>query len=319
MTLLDVVRSYYRRQRAIARRTQDAARQVWRSVDPADLNGSWRAQADRMLVTVAAGQLLSAQGADLYLDEVLSEQGFDVTGAARTKPTALAGVASDGRSLDTLLNEPGVRAQAALGGRRYGADPNGPIVSVTPLEPAQAMATGEAALLTIVGTQVQDAGRVATGVGITARPEVTTWVRLLSPPSCGRCAILAGRRYRYSDGFQRHPNCDCLMVPASEDVAGDLRTDPRAYFASLTRADQERYFGVNNTRAILDGADMNQVVNAGRSTDTAGGRKFTRDGATRIGAARGRGAFRPTPEQIYAEATDRDDAIRLLRRFGFIF
>jgi hypothetical protein len=27
--------------------------------------------------------------------------------------------------------------------------------------------------------------------------------------------VLAGRVYRYSSGFLRHPNCDCTMIPTS--------------------------------------------------------------------------------------------------------
>ena len=63
----------------------------------------------------------------------------------------------------------------------------------------------------IVSALVSDAGRSAESVATAARPNVG-YVRFLSPPSCARCAILAGRVYRYSQGFQRHPGCDCTMV-----------------------------------------------------------------------------------------------------------
>jgi hypothetical protein len=42
------------------------------------------------------------------------------------------------------------------------------------------------------------------------------WIRVLDPPSCGRCAILAGRFYKWSDGFLRHPNC----FPAGTVISG---------------------------------------------------------------------------------------------------
>lgn len=303
MALRDVALAYYRFMRALTRRTQDAARQLWRELTLADLDGSWRPLADRMLVTVASGQLLAAQQADAYLDAAVGEQGADLAAFGRVAPSALAGVASDGRSLDDLLREPVIRVKTTIGS---GA------------RPAQALGSGEAAMLRIAGTQVQDAGRVATGVGIAARPAVTGWVRMLNPPSCGRCAVLAGRRYRWSDGFRRHPLCDCVHVPAVEDSADDLRTDPDRYFRSLSSEDQDRYFGVANARAIRDGADMGRVVNAtGRAsgTATAGGRKYTTDATTRRGTGR---RARLTPESIYAEATDRDDAVRLLRVHGYI-
>lgn len=317
--VLPVAQLLYRRQREVARRTREAAQQVWRQVDPADLTGSWAAQADRMLVIAATGQAIAARNAAPYLAEVLGEQ--DLGYADLLRPARFVGAASDGRSLDGLLAEPVIRTGMALSGLRY---PTGE--RVPPAEPLDALAAGESALVRIVDTQVRDAERQAIGVGIAATETVTGWVRMLTPPSCGRCAILAGRMYRWSQGFARHDLCQCVMIPAREDVADDLRTDPRAYFDSLSPGDQSRYFGANASRAIRDGADMNQVINAARSTYTAGGHRFTRDGATgrgaagsRLGARRGHVAARITPEEIYDQAADRGDAIRLLRRHRFIF
>jgi len=303
MALLDVALAYYRFMRALTRRTQDATRRLWQEVELANLDGSYGTLADRMLVTVAAAQLLAAQQADPYLTAALTEQGADLDPLGRLVPSSLAGVASDGRSLDDLLYGSVVWVKTALASGEA---------------PARALASGEAALTRAVGTQVQDAGRVATGVGITARPQVTGWVRMLNPPSCGRCAILAGRIYKWSDGFRRHPMCDCVNCPAVEDAADDLRTDPDAYFQSLTSGDQERYFGKANADAIRDGANMGRVVNAtGRRSGTsiAGGRKFTTDATTARGTGR---RARLTPEAIYKEATDRTDAVRLLRLHGYL-
>jgi hypothetical protein len=55
-----------------------------------------------------------------------------------------------------------------------------------------------------------------------------------------------------------------VNVPAVEDVADDIRTDPAAYFHSLTTAEQNRYFTKSGAEAIRAGADINQVVNARR-------------------------------------------------------
>lgn len=65
----------------------------------------------------------------------------------------------------------------------------------------------------IVSSLVNDAGRSAMGAWVASRRTETGYIRTLTPPSCSRCAILAGRWYRWSDGFQRHPGCDCEMVP----------------------------------------------------------------------------------------------------------
>lgn len=112
-------------------------------------------------------------------------------------------------------------------------------------------------------------------------------------------------------------SCDCVHVPTAEDTADDLRTDPRAYFDSLTPADQDRYFSKANAQAIRDGADMNQIVNAtGRSSGmTVAGRQYTTEATTR----RGTGRVRLTPETIYTAAANREDAVRLLRVHGYLF
>ena len=58
----------------------------------------------------------------------------------------------------------------------------------------------------LVSSLVQDAGRAAQLTDVTTRPHVRH-VRHLNLPSCSRCAVLAGRVYRYSEGFRRHPGC----------------------------------------------------------------------------------------------------------------
>ncbi len=153
------------------------------------------------------------------------------------------------------------------------------------------------------------------------------WIRMLTPPSCGRCAVLAGRWYGWNEGFQRHPNCDCRHIPALEDDGGDLTTDPKRYFDSLTEEEQNAYFGFAAAEAIRNGADIAQVINAQNregGSYTVDGRQYTREGTTRRGYFGGTEAGRkkirrPTPVQIYRDANgDRDEAIRLLTRFGYI-
>lgn len=156
----------------------------------------------------------------------------------------------------------------------------------------------------LVGTLVQDAGRSAMSVATAIRPAVGGHVRYLNLPSCGRCAVLAGRVYRWSDGFQRHPLCDCQMVPTTQERATELVPDPMVAF----ERGQIRGLSQDDTRAIRDGADLGQVVNVRRRKAglTDGGRVLTRAG-------------RPTPAGIYRAANgDRDVAVDLLRRHGYI-
>ena len=147
---------------------------------------------------------------------------------------------------------------------------------------------------------VQDAARAAESVAIAVRPNIYH-VRYVNPPCCARCAILAGRVYRWSQGFERHPNCDCSMIPTT--IASVYAQDPDQLVADgqvrgLSKADQQ---------ALRDGADLGQVVNvrsrAAGLSDATGA------------IVRGR---RPTPAGIYRLASDREQAVDLLRRYGYI-
>jgi hypothetical protein len=123
--------------------------------------------------------------------------------------------------------------------------------------------------------------------------------------------ILAGRFYRWNAGFNRHPRCDCTGQPVvSAAAANDKLTRPRTYFDSLDPAEQDRAFTKAGAQAIRDGADIAKVVNARRGMYTADGKIYTREAAGR--------RPRIMPEQLYRDARDRADAIRLLRLHGFI-
>lgn len=212
----------------------------------------------------------AAQEGAQAVEDMLAEQGIDAPPDAAIRAAGFAETASDGRSLTGLLQ----RAE-----------------TIAALE-----------LMTL--TQIADASRVAAGVGIATRQGVG-WTRMVNPPCCPRCAILAGKFYRWNQGFLRHPGCDCRHVPTAETMPEDVRTDPKELFRTgqvngITKAEQE---------AISEGGDPSRVINARRSIymDAAGNR-LTRE----------RGA-RPTPEQIYRTAGDsRPEALRLLQRFGYL-
>lgn len=153
----------------------------------------------------------------------------------------------------------------------------------------------------LVESLVQDTGRTAQQVAVAARPRVG-WVRHLTLPSCSRCAVLAGRVYRFSQGFERHPGCDCTMIPitaASPDYTYDPKTLAReGQVTGLSRADLE---------ALRLGADFNAVVNTRLKSAglTESGRVLTRAG-------------RLTPEGIFRTASDREEALALLQRLGYL-
>jgi hypothetical protein len=253
---------------------------------------------------VALFQARAAQDALDSIDPMLEEQGISAPLAGLIAASSFAGTASDGRPLVSLLDQ----------------------------------ARDAAAMALMVVTQVQDAARQAAGVSIAARPHIG-YVRMLNPPSCGRCVILAGKFFRYNEGFMRHPKCDCRHVPALEDTGDDLRTDPRAYFNSLDADEQAKVAGSQaNAEAVRQGADLGQIVNAYRRTagmqvagvpaiKTLRGDKYTTEGTTRRAmAAKQQTALRRNgplqlrlmPESIFAIAKDREDTQRLLRLYGWI-
>lgn len=290
--------------------------------------------AQRVAATITPFQRAAAQDAADSVPLMLDEQGIDPDLEGETNTAALVGVASDGRPLDTLVDQADTDAQFDM----------------------------------IVATQLADVARMAVGItGISARGS-SGYIRMISPGACSRCAILSGKWFRWNEGFLRHPHCYCRHVPAGSEVqarADGFMDDPSEYFKSLSTAEQDRVFTQAGARAIRDGADMNQVVNARRAAqglNRAGGRLtlaeqqmlkggrvrgalervdvhgqqvfITREGITTRGLAGERlGRFakekgqryrtsqtpRLMPESIYEVAGgDREEALRLLRRFGYI-
>lgn len=247
--------------------------------------------ADTIAATIAAYQLLAAQQGAAAVPAMLAEQGISTATAASVVASSLAGYTSAGAPLATMFESIQGAGQLAM----------------------------------LAASAVQDAGRNGAFLGMAVRPSVAGYVRMLNPPSCSRCAILAGKFFKLSQGFERHPNCDCRHIPVSED-SPDLTTRPDRYFDSLTREEQDRIFTKAGAQAIRDGADIGQVVNArsGMRKAQVFGREawITAAGTARNASARrAMGAGRPVrlmPESIYALATDRDDALRLLALYGYI-
>ena len=317
---------HYRRQQLAVRQTVRQVQQLWRQVDIAAIGASWAALAPRAANSLTFGQLLAAAGAASYIAAQTRTQGADV--ADLPDPAAFAGATAEGIAIETAMGSLVASAGQAI---TAGAPPREALLS-----------TG-LRLSTLVANEVQQAGNNATHVGITAQPALRGYVRMLQTPSCPRCIILAGRVYKWSRGFQRHPRCDCVHVPYADAAnVSDIRTDPTGYFDSLTVEEQDRIFGKANAQAIRDGADMNQVVNISRkgslySFDVADGTRLqaTREGTTirqgragRLLANRDRiipeafqraSVARLTPRAIYQLAgDDRDLARSLLSRYGYV-
>ncbi|WP_327378003.1 hypothetical protein OG393_31000 [Streptomyces sp. NBC_01216] len=350
LTTTQLAEAYYAALAGVSRRAADRVQALWRELDRRNLTGSWdQLVGPRVLETVTAGQAAAAALADPYLDAAVAAGGGPAAEAApRVRPGGYAGYAADGRALDSLLYLPVITTKQAVAA---GADD------------VEAMMRGLNQLLRIAASEVTNAGRTAAGAGIAGRRTISGYIRVATAPCCARCAILSGKEFGWNAGFQRHPRCDCIHVPATLIARSSLRrgsldrsefaptvgrggprgfVDPDVYFRSLSRREQDRIFTAAGARAIRDGAAITSVVNArrGMTTATAYRRQLraTREGVTRRGAyyrseraraiargqvpASGRGfqlrSPRLLPEEIYKLAESRDEAIAMLRRFGYL-
>jgi hypothetical protein len=303
MSVAQIAAAHAKRQVALAKRAARETHRLWRRVDPGNIASSWRQMLPGAVGMVATSQKMAAASSAGYVDDVAAALSADGPAGGRLLPSAFAGIASDGRGLTDLLEQPVLTALRKIAG---GASPQ------------RALASGAVELDMLVRTQLADAGRVADGVAVTVRPQMTGYVRMLVGKTCSRCLILAGRRYEWNKGFARHPRCDCRHVPVAEDVPDDVRTDPRAHFNALDTAAQDKLLGKAAAQAARDGADLSQLVNA-RSGMTAAGTTLAGTSKSGLAGRRLRGAARLMPEEIYRVANgDRDEAVRLLRLHAYI-
>lgn len=306
-----------------------AVQRLWGRMGP-DFDLSYAQIEPRLWRVMDLAQERVSAGAAAYVPDVMREMGVpnasDPEYAVST--SALVGTSGDGLGTDSLAYGSVIHAKTAI---KDG------------LTPVEALARGGQFLTTAVGTMLSDTGRTVERMASESRG-VTVYVRMLEPPSCGRCVILAGRRTTRQQAFLRHPKCDCRNIPASEAIADDITVSPGAYLDELSDEDLARTLGSKaNAQAYLDGADENQLINAyRRGGDVREAQqyghtiKYTTEGVTRRGRAyrsmsqmranqgldaRGRNIVRTPrlmPESIYQIAKDRADAQRLLRTYGWI-
>ena len=310
---------HYRAMLRLQRSARAAAAVAWSSLSAAYLSESWDSVSPALVAAVSKLQLDAATRGAGYGGNTLADQGLYEAPEAWVDPSSLAGVSSRGASLGAAL---------------YSAIPHTKDLIAGGMPERVALARGREVLQMSAAAQVADAGRTAAGLDTFARPRVG-YVRMLNPPSCSRCSVLAGRFYRNNEGFRRHPRCDCVHVPTTRTEAAEsegLVHDPYAYFESLSESAQDKTFGKAQAQAIRDGADLFQVVNARRGMSYAGvsadgsrrGQKvvsdFTREGTTRRalwGGTNPRGK-RLTPDAIYAQGLPREATLDLLAKHGYL-
>lgn len=316
-----VAEAHAEARRRLAAAASLAARRAWMQIDRSNMQASWLGLLGNVLALVSGAQLTAAKGTEPWLQDLLGHDP-EQSSSARLNPAVLAGVMGDGSLLSDALRVP---VWTALKMVTQGA----PVV--------HAMVRGQILLDLMVRTAVADAGRAADSVGMVARPSVTSYIRVVEGGACSRCIVLAGREYGVSKAFLRHPRCHCGMEPVTSEHR-PTPTSPETHVAQMTAAEKEQAFGKAGAKAINEGADIAQVVNARRGMTTAAayGRtvQATTEGATRRGIAGkalgdfskkkgGRGGVSRTPrlmpEEIFRLAgSNREQAIQLLRLHSYI-
>lgn len=319
----------------LSRKEQQAAvaavRRAWSRASP-DFDESWRRLAPQIVAILALAQTRIARLADDYIPAVLEETGQtrSIKASGQVNTAAFAGVAGSGLAVGDQLSLTPVRAKQAVSAGSA---------------PSQALAAAGMWLANSAGTILSDTARAVEVTGMSVR-SVSGYVRMLEPPSCGRCVVLAGKFYWRNDGFQRHPGCDCRHIPASESIADEYRVSPPHYLASLTEAEQIKVLGSRANWQAWDeyGADANQIINSYRwglqtAQDPAGRMvKHTGEGTTKRGFASRRmrnatsldrvagnvmidGEYqlvRRMPETILATTKGREQIVRQMRLYGWV-
>jgi hypothetical protein len=258
-----------------------------------DFDTSWRTIRPEMLAFVQTGRMAAAVSAASYTPRVLAETGQSLESVGQIIPSAFVAYAPDGRAMDSLLDIAVIRSKVAVAGGATATE---------------ALSTGGKWLTGTLLTVMADTSRSVVSADIIQRPKVGGFVRMLNTPSCSRCVILAGKWFRWNEGFKRHDKCDCIHIPASENVAGDMRTDPYEYFNSLSIKDQESVFGKRESQAIREyGADIYRVMNVKlRGLGTA-------KGNLKFGTPTKR-----TVDDILSKTSTREIAIENLKYHGYI-
>lgn len=300
MSLNPLSRRHQQKRAALAEATARGVLAEWAKVSPEAVARDWGRLLPRVTAYVQAGQLHAAEGSQTFMKELLGPD----ADAALVVPEQFASQTPDGRNLMGVL----ARAiPTSIRSRSAG------------LSPRAAMARGAAFLDMVVRTVVADTGRQADQAAMVGTVQVTSYVRVVELPACSRCIILAGREYSVSQGFLRHPRCDCTMEPVVKRRKAPV-LDAEDIFDRMTPDQRRKTFGEAGVKAIEDGSRISTVVNARKSMDRV--EMFGKTvQVTHVGTGSRKKPRRPPrlmPEEIYRLAESREHAIRLLYKNGFL-
>ncbi|GAA4908095.1 hypothetical protein [Streptomonospora salina] len=227
---------------------------LWEQINPfASIRAQWEAINDQAHSAVAEAQRDAALMALAYLQAHADACGVpDSDAPVVDVEAAVVGRSQTGKPLTDVLRTAQVQARSLIWGG---------------MAPDQAWQRARSTLETTVRTEVADAAREVLNTGVSLDDRITGYERLVTLPACDKCLVLAGRFYRYSDGFERHPACSgCVHVPTYHvpgwGVIGGTPSDhtPDALATSLNPAERREVFGPEGAEAIENGASVSPVV-----------------------------------------------------------
>lgn len=269
MSTAEVVRAASAHKQDTARLSSAAferAGTAWSRVNPGSIVSSWQTLMPGAIAAVMIAQSETITKNEQYIDFAFNDQNIDGLDGTLRPGSIVGTMPATGATLDAALAGVAFHTLDHIG-RGYSTK--------------EAMDGGMLELSQLVQYAVADTSRAASAVRIGTAQQTVGYTRVVSAGCCARCAVLAGRYYRWNAGFARHPNCLCLHFPATSSVASETATDPHAAFGALSPSEQDRIYTKAGAEAIRNGADMNQVVNSRRGMSTSG--RFTSEGSTRRG------------------------------------
>ena len=252
---------------AVQRRENAAAvaavRRLWLRVGD-DFTPGFLNVAPQIFEVMNTAQVRISENAQAFIPQILAatDQAKSDRPTFDVKATAFMGVAGDGMPTESLAYGAVIRAKDAVG------------KGSTAL---QARVAGAKYLSLAVGTMLSDTRRGMEGLESASRP-LTGYVRMLTPPSCGRCVILAGKHFKSRQAFLRHPGCDCVNIPSAESIAGSMTVNTDSYFGSLSDDELAKALGSKANAQVYRefGADSRQLVNAYRKSGDVRPAQITR-------------------------------------------
>lgn len=300
---LATVSELYRQVQLLADATEGLARSRWRP-GGGDWLAGWQKRLPEVAGAVSMAQSTAAGLANDAADDVLS--GYGIPQSPRADPLGFAGWMQPDESpwavplVDAMGDAPVIVARRTAG------------------DAGQMLSAGRDMVGVLARTAVANAARMAMEARIAGTKHCSGafWE---PAPYCQRCAVIIGKSFALGHEWQRHPRCDGQVIPVPDGRDVPWPGADESDISDLT---------LDQKKAINDGGDLNQVINA--HSGARGGKRSYRSplyaNGTKTYAGVGRRhndgtakKVRLTPKGIYRMAgDDRAMARDLLSKYGYI-